>query len=485
MKLRRLAPTTQNTKIPMLPAQHHVFMTIATGQAVSNLPPILEYGRPGDAVLWVESPEAQQRQWIFGPSQVLKQAGLHILSPHLTVNDINNPFELQHKTQARIPQLQNWRPVIVTNGGPKLSPIGLLKAWEAQRPVILYGNVPTVTLRIFPNGLEAPPEDRPYQHHQLDLLQILHSSGHEPFHLDQYPPTRLWPTTTLLPLMTYGEDPDYTRQVHHEHDQFAACGQASAANFELPTFHEISHLRQQGLLTQKELDKWIDGLVNFFGRIKNGSKLNSPKQFITSNFRITELLYGTTKNLIEHANSLKTRLAHKISPPTTHLGTLFEQAVARRLLIWLKQWPYTTQVIQSVWSNIRIAHSRSPDIQTAEWDIVLVLRNGLLLCIECKSFDAEQKDLDARLLNIQRAGSNLADMIVCAPLYTAFSNKSWFSTMHNLKIRVGNSRYLSFLPFTLPNQSAEYVVPGSNPVRYESCVTFEDTLAQRLARYVD
>ena len=446
-----------------------MFIAIATGQTVSNLPPILEHAQPGDAVLWVESREARIGKWTAGANEVLHRAGLTILSPSLAVDDINDPVGMHRAAQARVQDYADWRPVIVTNGGPKLSPIGLLNAWEPRRPVILYGNVPAAHLRVFPAGLQKSPEDRPYQRHRLDLEDILRCSGHACLH----PAIHLWPSDAPLPMAEYGVDPQYTQQVHQEHHQFYAC-----QNKAFPSFDIIKRCEQEALPLKNEMKKWRRALLDFFRRVKNGSSHTTPEEFLDCNPDTPTSLYNATCNLIKAANRRENGIQ-----PASDLGKLFEQAVAHRLIAWLQQWPETSRIIQSVWSNIHIGRDQAPHTQIAEWDIVLVLRNGLLWCIECKSFDAGQKDLDARLLNLQKASTNLADMVVCAPLYTGFAKEVWFAPMHDLKNRVETASRFSFLPFTLPDQPSEYPVPA-HPSNPQHCPSFETALEKLLQRYV-
>lgn len=463
-----------NPPSPQPPDQRQLFVAIATGQAVANLPPILEYAEPGDAVLWVESPEARERQWTAGANEVLKGFGLAIMSPNLSIHDINDPVEIQRAAKERAAEYPDWRPVIIANGGPKLSPIGLLKAWEPRQPVILYGNVPVASLRIFPVGLEELPQDRLYQRHRLDLEEILRCSGHAYFHPDRHPATRLWPGDTLPPATDeYGVDPDRTCQIHQEHHRHAV------QDGEFPTFADMMKLSEQGALPPRDMKKWRGALLDFFHRVKKGSCCNLPATFLDQSPDTPSSLYNATCHLIKAAN----RRQISVSQPASHLGKLFEQAVADRLISWLKQWPQAPRVLQSVWSNIRICRVGAPDDQIAEWDLVLVLRNGSLCCIECKAFDANRKDLDARLLALQKASSNLADLVVCAPLYTGFTEEKWFTAMRDLKVRMETASRFKFLPFTLPDQPPYYRDPP-NPEDRRECPSFEEALEKLLKRHV-
>ena len=110
----------------------------------------------------------------------------------------------------------------------------------------------------------------------------------------------------------------------------------------------------------------------------------------------------------------------------------------------------------------------------------------ILLSIECKAFTAEQKDLDARLLNLQGAGSQ-ANMAVCGPVYTYFWQQPWFQPMHSLKKRVeGLGGRFPFLPFTLPGQPKKYQVTISSTGETEQgeCLTFEEAFSRLMAPYL-
>jgi len=104
----------------------NLFIAVATGQNVANLPPILEPGEPGDRVLWAVSPEAGKRGWAEGASSVLREHGFEVLK-WAEVKDINNPHAVLHGLE--VPMKHNLNAgdglLVVANGGQKLTPIGL------------------------------------------------------------------------------------------------------------------------------------------------------------------------------------------------------------------------------------------------------------------------------------------------------------------------------------------------------------------------
>ena len=96
---------------------------------MANLPPVLggQCRRPGpgagDAV-------ACQQSWSAGTRRVLANHALEVLRPDVEVEAVNAPDEV---ARACRPAVEAWRgkdvrPVLVLNGGQKLTPIGLLAA---------------------------------------------------------------------------------------------------------------------------------------------------------------------------------------------------------------------------------------------------------------------------------------------------------------------------------------------------------------------
>lgn len=137
-------------------------------------------------------------------------------------------------------------------------------------------------------------------------------------------------------------------------------------------------------------------------------------------------------------------------------------------------------VVQSCWRNVKLCAEATPDRQHAEWDYALVLRNGIILSLECKSSPstAEQKDLEARLQKLHEASSRLARMAVCVPLYSALADESWFGQLHELRLRIDEQPgRFALLPFTLPGQPASYEVRTAAGVRPHPCPQFEEALA--------
>jgi hypothetical protein len=111
----------------------------------------------------------------------------------------------------------------------------------------------------------------------------------------------------------------------------------------------------------------------------------------------------------------------------------------------------------------------------------LVLKNGILWHLECKTATAELHELDARLLNLQRAGSNLARLLVCAPILTRGTDQPWFGPLHKLRGKIEGLRHVSFLPFTLPDQPDRYTLSdGAGQMTEFPCPSFEEALGVQM-----
>ena len=62
----------------------------------------------------------------------------------------------------------------------------------------------------------------------------------------------------------------------------------------------------------------------------------------------------------------------------------------RRVVEWVD--PHAAAAVQSVWVDVGIARQDSPGICTIQLDVLLVLKNGILLHLECKTATAEQQN---------------------------------------------------------------------------------------------
>jgi len=463
-----------------------VFVVVATGQKIANLPPVLECANRGDKVVWIESNDARRGNWSEGSRRVFENHGLINLPSIVTVDDINDPVHVAEQLRSIIAELGPSHTLnLVANGGPKLAPIGLLNACRSYKSRLLYGNPKPAELWIFDGAMLQPPEKHAYHRHKIDLKDILIVND-------------LILTEDATPLLLegsvsdtqceYGNNPEFTSKVH---DEYYLWYQSDVEQKTIePSFKEIEELLRSGMLYKNGYDIWLNSLAsifqNGFAQGRNHSRHPSPSiseitAILQKKMGSLATVYNAARTFSRKATLAKTKSIRNVSAPTIHLGQEFEQAVALRLLVYLSTQPRLMAVIQSVWKNVKVAQTKSPHIVQAEWDILIVFKSGVLLSIECKSFSADQKDLDARLRNLQRVGS-LAELLICGPVYTNFIKEPWFSVMHKLKEKVGPK---DFLPFTLLKQPEKYIMKNEQgEEKNHTCAAFETILTQRLNSYI-
>ncbi len=163
-----------------------LFVVVSTGQNVANLPPLLEHAVPGDQVVWVESAEARRAFLSRGARSVLTRLGLERL-PDIEIEEVDDLEALVARSEptVRLARERGLRPHLILNGGQKLTPLGLLRAWGELDPVLLYGQDRPAVCRTFPSTLNRAAEVRPYTKPTLDLLEILEVREYQVFNNQQ------------------------------------------------------------------------------------------------------------------------------------------------------------------------------------------------------------------------------------------------------------------------------------------------------------
>lgn len=441
-----------------------LFVLVSTRQKVANLPPVLELARPGDHVLWVESDEARRGAWTAGPQAVLQSFGLRE-QQRIAIEHVNDPALLKQVLEPTATQLRGrFESVyLVTNGGTKHTPIGLVVAFHTLSPMILYGEESPCVYRIFSSNLNSQADVRYYTNHHLDLPNILQVNGFT-FATGEEG-TRIWPDSLRSTVKDekYGINEDYTYQLHQKHYAWSSANQPA------------NHLRQSRVnfseipqLVPQEYEKWIKTLKQLRHSLNEQNMTN---------------LYYATLNLADCASKALVKKQAGVQPPPARLGDALERAVAYRLWKW--QEANKHPAIQSIWTGVRIARENTPDKVDAEFDILLVLKNGILWHLECKSSRAEPRDLDVNAHRLQQVSSQLAQSAVVVPLFTRCTSQPWFSRLHRLRRELeeaaGAGR--TVIPFTIPGQPREYVVTDDGTSLTFTCPSFEDSLNFLLNRY--
>lgn len=103
-----------------------------------------------------------------------------------------------------------------------------------------------------------------------------------------------------------------------------------------------------------------------------------------------------------------------LEPPSSTRGLAFEQAVAQQVRAWQEREQHPG--VQSIWARVTIAPLRSPVHHAAEFETLIVLKNGILLHLECKSGFVNARDLEVKASRLQQAGSQCARVVLVRPI---------------------------------------------------------------------
>jgi hypothetical protein len=440
----------------------NLFVLVSTGQKVANLPPVLELAQPGDGIIWIESDEARRLDWTSAPRDILERYGLqtHAIVP---VHQLNDPASLSSslvQTMNSLNECYRYQTVyLVTNGGTKHTPIGLILAFrESHYPVhLLYGEERPVVYNIYPHQLISSPEVKIYQYHKLDLEDIIKLNGFVFAKGSEH--TCIWPDglTKEINLEPYGENEKYTYQLHEQNYRWST---ANTTVGRVP-FAQIAKL------IPEQFARWQRTIANLRS-VANPQNLES--------------FYHATLNLAKSARIAASKEAEKVEKPSVSMGKAFERAVARRVYRWLQTQPHPA--VQSVWTGVRLARKDLPEIVEAEFDLLIVLKNSILLNLECKSASADLRDVTVGVARLQQASSQLARTAVVVPLYTRCYSEPWFPALHNTFRRLEEQQGpVRAIPFTWPHQPKKYSLTWNNlPTTFE-CPSFEEALARWLQPY--
>jgi hypothetical protein len=144
----------------------------------------------------------------------------------------------------------------------------------------------------------------------------------------------------------------------------------------------------------------------------------------------------------------------------------FEVSVGHVLADLLQSRPQWQQAIAEVAVGVRLARLAKPTQQVVEFDVLLVLRNGVLINIECKTgvsrmrdADETKKDFDAREFNTRNSSSSLAVVWLCSPLPTGLVGHPRFRELHRWREETADSG-IPHLAWTLPGQPPSYWLDG-------------------------
>jgi len=241
-------------------------------------------------------------------------------------------------------------------------------------------------------------------------------------------------------------------------------GYVNTFNKKLPKAKQFTD-DQKNQLT--DLTKSPSLLTQSIGFYKNKvEKFYNNNRNTTLNNKEFEIL--KTFNWVSSSKKLKGEY-HKILPNnrTTEkrLGSFFEECVAYRLIQFLNERQHFQNVISEIWFNVKIlnplANASSENVD-AELDICIVLKNGILVPIECKTYDTtDEKDFNSRINKLKQAGGLYGRYYVCLPFFPHVERKI-FEQHLNLYKKLTLDMNLQVIAFTEQTFSG-YNIEISNP----------------------
>jgi hypothetical protein len=446
-----------------------LLIAVATGQAIANLPPIVECAESTDQVLWLETAEAKQAGYARGSRTVLASRGIRSCEPVFIPDDPAGVCGALANALRPFDAAQ-WQPVLVGNGGTKPVSGGIGEALRQTRGsrsnrsyATIYGQGDAAEIWVLPQGPASPLYRRRYTRANLRLAEILRCSGHVLCD-GKDPPKRLWPDGAEVPAIPYGTDEAATRRLHREAYRIAALRTAPQSG--------LARYAAVAAGNEAALHSWIEQLRQQSDALKKGR--GSP-----------EAVFNGAVNLSERAGQDAARKQAGIAERSEPLGAAFETAVARRVQTWLAKRRDPYPIVECLWGTW-LAREQSPTESRAELDIALVLANGVILSLECKTFIEKLESLNARLLNLHLTTSRLAQMMICWPFYTECVAEEWFAQIYK-KIEEIRPSFRT-IGFTLEGQPTDYLVKvleaGTTTVKTMPCPSFEETLDGIVRRYL-
>jgi len=133
-------------------------------------------------------------------------------------------------------------------------------------------------------------------------------------------------------------------------------------------------------------------------------------------------------------------------------GTEFERMVKGRFDDYLSKKDNIKSIISDIQTNVFLSNNNAT---IAEHDIIILLKNGVAISLECKTHTFEEKDALARLMRLTQASGSISKFIVIAPFFPSL-DKTYFKVQHKLKNSV-NKLGIKFIGFGPERPKKEYM----------------------------
>ncbi len=461
----------------------NLFIATVTGQNQANLPPIFHFGKKGDTILWLVSPEmARHPQTVERSNSVLRKRNFQtILSENLNATDWLTPTHFATKIANLIAKNAGKFSEVyfIINGGPKYCMVGIeqfrglflpdnpvppgasIDSGAAVRRQLHSPGIPVHLVYTQPNAAKLLQLESGAQ--KLNAVAIENAINFDEFlALDGFTSTPSVKNPKSLVYApgtgrTCASPPDnlYFRQFQDSRDW-------------IPTaflWKEATAKQQKQRIDQST----VDGLVRM-GWLK-AATYAPDHEFKSDDWRNVDPRGGRDR-----------------------IDNWFEDAVCARLLQFLEQEHRAS--VSEVVLSAALSTAQQPDF--GEFDIAVLLKNANVVHLECKSVlssskeeERTQKNMKGQTFTLQDAAGYVAKQLIVSPFFTSFSTplaspweqevfgrqRSFFENMRNLELATRS--FIRTAPFTLSKHTKS--VPSATYNRGNLDVpTFEEVLREEI-----
>jgi len=132
-------------------------------------------------------------------------------------------------------------------------------------------------------------------------------------------------------------------------------------------------------------------------------------------------------------------------------GPYFEQVVIQRVKKLLETKPHP---ITEAYANLEIEKDGNT---IAEYDVLCVTEKGTIIALDAKTFKFENKDIDARLYNLEKGSGFYRTFSAVFPYDWEDIGKSWFNTLASLPFDLNRKKF-SFYIINDTNEPADFFI---------------------------
>jgi len=407
---------------------YNCFIAVSTREQMSNIPPLLFRAEDGDVAIWLESSESIEKKWLQGVPDILEDRGIRSIKVAIG-QDINDPTAILNACTQGLKKLEALQGQceqmnIILNGGTKLCSIAIVQVVQKLKtdntlnmPVdYLYGDGAPVCVRMQQGDRFSSSQIYTYnEQSQISFDEMIRMKGYR----TQCHDAQVWRWGDKAKTMPkYGTDEPYTRWLHY------AWGR--------------NRNKESGDITpltdwpKRVQEKWNSKQVD------DEPWWNNEKQ-------------------------------------SWRIGACFEDVVWRRVICFLQsQKDRFESVVQECWKNVKIVGEGNRSF--SEMDVVLVLRNGIVIYIECKTQTHSIGELNASSDRLRQCSGNLSKMCVVSPMFASFENNEGGGTMKAMFQSLqswSKQKYSVAIPYSLHPAPSEDNKEGD----------FESSMERLLSQY--